>query len=216
MGRKFEVGAGRQFLVWNLEQCEEVVLIDAWMKVLPRIPKTETWTLDFEYRMFERGDHISERHIDSVNRHLCRIGLDKVEFKETNPSDYIRHFDKNRAAKCRRDILDHLKSISPEERVNHVAMSKRTMSFLEPAHHTWEEYKAWKSKPLPMPRPRPVLHMPAAEPPPPAASLPAAVPPAPAAMPVEVAMKLLEAASDPELRNQLVRVVMSAYPQTAA
>ncbi len=216
MARKHETSLYSGHMIWRLEHCEVVVLIDAWLRVKGRIPTTEHWTLDFEDRFFKKGDAVSERHLTSINRHLRRIGLDEVWFDETNVGEYVRSGDKATWLQDRLHIKESLQSMDAVRRSCFVDDAITTMETLEPAHRTYEE---WREEYRPVPRveaPRSALSLPprpmaqaavemprVAEPPHPPASL--------SYMPPELAFKLLEQTTDAEMKNQLVRVIAAAY-----
>ena len=211
MGRKFEPVP--EVRVWALERCEETVLIGAWLRVQGRIPATEHWKDDFEYRLFERGDCVSERHLTSMNRHLRRIGDDEIRFEETNPSDYCRAIDKETRRKDRRHIKECLESMNVSDRANSIAAARAAMDALEPCHRTYAEWKEARGRPTPSTSR--ILNAVCEKPVSTIIVRTAETPEAPQAtsakMPVDLAMRLLEHTTDAETRNHLVRVIVDAY-----
>ena len=159
MARRTETTFDSGHMIWRLEHCEVVVLIDAWLRVKGRIPPTERWTLDFEHRFFERGDAVSERHLTSINRHLRRIGLDEVWFEETNVGEYVRSGDKATWLQDRLHIKESLQSMDAARRSCFVDDAITTTEALEPAHRNYEE---WREEYRPIARveaPRPALSL---------------------------------------------------------
>lgn len=216
MARKSETKFDSGHMIWRLEYCEAVILIDAWLRVKGRIPPTECWTLDFEHRFFERGDAVSERHLANINRHLRRIGADEVWFDETNVSEYVRAGDKTTWLQDRLHVKEALQSMDTARRACFVDDEAAAMEALEPAHRTYEEWREEYSPVARVQARRAALSLPpqleahGLEPPPAVgAALPSSA--APSNMPVELAIKLLEQTTDAEMKNQLVRVIVGAY-----
>jgi hypothetical protein len=57
MARKYEYRTGRY--AWNLEKCEEELLIAAYDEICCFIPPDQTWKANFENHFFDHGDGIS-------------------------------------------------------------------------------------------------------------------------------------------------------------
>lgn len=215
MARRTETKFDSGHMIWRLEHCEAVVLIDAWLQVKARIPQTEHWRLDFEHRFFERGDAVSERHLSNINHHLRRIGANEVPFDETNVGAYVRSGDKATWLQDRRHIAESLKSMDTARRSRFVNDAASDMAMLEPAHRIYEEWRKGQpgvrdeaprlelSSP-PQPQDQTADKAPrAAE----SSQIVAAMP----TMPVKLAFDLLPHTTDPELKNQLVRVIAAEY-----
>ena len=208
MGKIYRVGAG--VMVWSLERCEEMVLLDAWLRAKRRIPASEHWTFDLEYHLFDKGDGISERHLASMNRHLRRIGAQEVQFAETNPTDYIRKGSHELRRKDRLKLKEMLEGVEPDVRAIRVAAAWQSMNELEPAYRTYEQWRATFRKPDAMParritaRPMPTISRASTR------SLPTTAVSLSPSTP-EFALKLLEHTTDPAMKKLLVRAVMEAF-----
>ena len=65
MARRYEYTPGR--FAWNLEKCEEEVLIAAYDEVRRFIPPEQTWKAGFENHFFDHGDGVAVEFLDSIN-----------------------------------------------------------------------------------------------------------------------------------------------------
>lgn len=216
MARKFETTMGSGHFIWRLEYSETAVLISTWLTVKSRIPPTERWTLDFDWRFFDQGAAVSERHLESINRHCRRIGIDEVWFEETNVSQYVRGGDKETWLHDRQHIREALLSMDSQQRAQYVADARAEMEMLEPAHRSYEQWKAEFRSPCAAPF-VPALTDCVAAPAAPAIAAErhpgAEIVPTPSLcdMPRDLALRLLEQTTDAEAKNQLVKMIIASF-----
>jgi hypothetical protein len=124
-----------------MERCEEVVLIDAYLKVRDRMQATDRTRTDFEFYFFEKGQGISSQTIDGLNLELRRASLPPLKFCETVIFDYGRNADRAWKARERGKIKTELEEASDEARTTMVAYAQAEAARLSPPHRTWEEYR---------------------------------------------------------------------------
>jgi hypothetical protein len=139
MARYFEIGSNR--LAYNMERCEEVVLIDAYLKVRDRLQATSQTRNDFDYYFFSQGQGIAAAVIDGLNLELRRAGFPALEFPETTVYDYGRTSDRTWKAQQRAKIKAELETINTADRERIVASALAEKQALPAPHRTWEEYK---------------------------------------------------------------------------
>lgn len=115
----------------NLDRCEEIVLIDAWLKIRPRIGDVETWAKDFEDRFFGSEKGVSERILEKIDKHLKRLNLPLLNFRTSGITPYmrIRHQEKIDA---RHKLLEDLKTAANRDAI--VAAARAEMANLPPYH----------------------------------------------------------------------------------
>ena len=68
---------------WNLEQCEEEIVIAAYVEILRLISPKDTWIRRLNYYFLERGDGLSCEYLDKINAACISCGLEQIEFRET-------------------------------------------------------------------------------------------------------------------------------------
>jgi hypothetical protein len=141
MARYFGLGLDRTRIAYNMERCEEVVLIDAYLKIVSRMALTDNLRVEFDYYFFDKGSGIAADTIDGLNVHLKRIGQPVLEFPETVVFDYGRNPDKVWKASQRAAIRQELESIEPAYRQKMVDHARAEAQRLTPPHRTWEEYR---------------------------------------------------------------------------
>lgn len=197
MARKYEFS---NTPAWNLEQCEEVVLIDAYLEVEPFIKPTDSWRVEFENHFFTHGNGIAASFIDQINAVRRRKGLETIEIKETDISDYARAPNKQLKSETRKRVLDDLRKASTDERVRRVHRARAEMQVLPPPHYTFEQWKAKRDQ---------IIHQNQAsfmevkrriE----AAALPPQATPKPKSLPAEKAIKMLKFATKPEVIQSII------------
>jgi hypothetical protein len=140
MARKFEYGPGRY--AWNLETCEEEILIAGYREVCRFIPADHKWKARFEINFFEEGNGVSEDYIEEINAVRRRRGLSLIEIRETGVYDYGRSPDKHLKATQRRQIRDELGNLGEQARRDRSEQAEAEAAVLPPPLHTYEEYKA--------------------------------------------------------------------------
>src|ERR1700748_1750536 len=101
MARMFECCPGRY--AWNLEKCEEEILIAGYDEILRFVPADQTWKVDFEYHFFQRGHGLAFESLDSINGVRRRRGLDEIVIRETMIYDYARSTDRLLRAQQRQE-----------------------------------------------------------------------------------------------------------------
>jgi hypothetical protein len=139
MARKWEIKPN--VFAWNLEICEEIVLIDAYIDASQYIAATETWKHDFENHFFVHGNGIANEYIDHINSVRRRRAQAPIKFIETDLLDYGRSTDKLMKSENRKRAFDELKSASTDERLRRVSRAKAEVELLPPPHQTYEQYK---------------------------------------------------------------------------
>ena len=138
MARLAELAGNR--LIWNLEQCEETAVAGAFVIISGRT--TEEWTHAFSSKFFGQGLALSSHHYQALNRCLKRCGMDTLDIREADPSDYTRDFSDYDAKVAFRENQRHLFTLaSPHDRLLMLNKAIDEMATLLPPHHTWEEYK---------------------------------------------------------------------------
>ena len=132
-----EVEISPDVMAYALEIDEETVLIYWLETVRRRIPPTDSWLSNFDWRFYTKGHLLTAEHLAKINKHLIRCGHSPVQFHETNPCDsYIRVSNYEGHALNRCEIRDHLFELSPEERERTVAAAAERVAALEPVHRT--------------------------------------------------------------------------------
>jgi hypothetical protein len=144
MGRKFEHAQGRY--AWNLEACEEEILIAGYDEIRRFIPPGQTWTIDFENRFFGWGTGVAVEFLDSINAVRRRRSLDEIVIRETDVYDYGRCLDKPFRSNQRRRVREELNTAKEDVRQRRLELAKAEAERLPPPHRTYEEYKAWRQQ----------------------------------------------------------------------
>jgi hypothetical protein len=144
MARKYEYAPGRY--AWNLEACEEEVLIAAYDEVRGFIPPDQTWKIDFENRFFDQGNGVAVEFLDSINAVRRRRSLDEIVIRETDVYDYARWPDKLSRSNQRRRIREELNSATEDVRQRLVEVAKAEAENLPRPQMTYDEYKAWRQQ----------------------------------------------------------------------
>jgi hypothetical protein len=140
MARKYEIGLGRY--AWNLEQCEEEILIAAYDEIYRFIPPQATWKDSFENHFFDHGNGISFEFIDRINAVRRRRGFEEIAFRETDIFDYGRSLDKASKANRRRQVREELKIMSEEAWQRRIEHARAEAESLPSPHMTCEQFKA--------------------------------------------------------------------------
>lgn len=105
----FQIGPGH--VGYNLDRCEEIVLIDAWLKIRARINHAENWANDFEDRFFKSGGGVSEKYLENIDRHLRRLKFEALNFSESESTHYMKIRGQEKVD-ARRHILEDLQTRS--------------------------------------------------------------------------------------------------------
>jgi hypothetical protein len=140
MARKYEYTPGRH--AWNLEKCEEEVLIAAYEEICRFIPPEQRWKIEFENHFFDHGNGVAVEFLDSVNAARRRRGLDAIVIRETDVFDYARSPDKLLKSSHRRRVREELRDARMDVRERRVELAKAEAERLPRPHMTYDEYKA--------------------------------------------------------------------------
>ena len=73
MARKYEYKLGHY--AWNLEKCEEEIVIAAYEEVRGFIPADQKWKIHFEIKFFDQGNGISYEEVEAINAVRRRSGI---------------------------------------------------------------------------------------------------------------------------------------------
>ena len=140
MGRKYEFAHGK--LAWNLNRCEETVLIAAYEEIARFIPPTDKWRWQFRFedRFYEKGDGVGFNFIQDINANRKRKGLKALDFAETDVSEMYRNANKAERANRRCELREQLVDMTPEDRKRFVQQAEADMAELPPPHYTFEEW----------------------------------------------------------------------------
>lgn len=190
MARKLELIPGK--FQWGTEKCEDVVLIDGYLRAKPYfVPELTHFSVDFETNYFANGWPVGWHHMDQVNAVLRRKNLETVEFRETQIWDYGKTRGPDRAA-ARRALLAQIEQMGNKERAEFVTKAREQMDCLPEPSVSHEEYKAQKAAEAQRPVP-PLRRL--------------VAPAAKSALSVNEAAKLLNATQNPDLLNRVVAKV---------
>jgi len=141
MARYFELGDTR--LAYKFERCEEVILIDAYLHVKPRVnPTDQQWMREFEFYFFAAGKAVTSDAVERINRVLGRIGRPAISFPETTVYEYGRNQDSGFKISERAKIRDELGSMEAGIRARLVEAAKADAQLLPPARVSYKEYFA--------------------------------------------------------------------------
>ena len=143
MAQKFEIPGG---YAWNVEQCEELLLIAGYEEIYRYIPADQTWKHEFETHFFEIGDGVAAEFVEAINAVRKRCELEVIVIRETNLYEYGRSPDKRIKTNNRRRIREELNDASADERQRRIEWAKVEEQRLPPPHRTYEERKAWKQQ----------------------------------------------------------------------
>ena len=77
---------------YNLDRCEEIILVAAFLVVKDNLPRAEPWMTEFEAIFFNSDKGVSEGVIDNINSALKRIKRSSltIKFKPSVLSPYMR------------------------------------------------------------------------------------------------------------------------------
>jgi hypothetical protein len=140
MARKYEYMPGRY--AWNLEKCEEEVLIAAYDEICRFVPPDQRWKADFENHFFDHGNGVAVEFVDAINAVRRRRVLDVITIRETDVYDYARSPDKLLKSNQRRRIREELNALAVRARQHRLELAQAEAARLPPPHQTYEEYKA--------------------------------------------------------------------------
>ena len=148
MARKYEASPG--FYAWNLEKCEEIVLIAGYEEIVPYIRPDATWKVPFENHFFQHGNGVSFDYLDKLNSERRRRGLEPINFKETDLYDYGRANDRLQKSEHRRRVRAEIQTSSIDVRQKMVDRARAEIEILPSPHLTYEEFRerrnGWKTE----------------------------------------------------------------------
>src|SRR5262245_847288 len=75
---------------YQLDRSEEVILVEAWLRVRARLGNSEAWAHEFEDYFFKNGKGVSEKAIANIERHLRRLKAPPLGLRTTVLTDYMR------------------------------------------------------------------------------------------------------------------------------
>jgi hypothetical protein len=207
MARKWEINEG--VYAWNMEQCEELLLIAGYEEIKPNIAPGLKWPDEFENHFYQHGNGIACYLLDEINAVRRRLVLPRLEYLETDVLEYGRSTNKLMKSETRRRVRADLASVSLEIRQKMVARALEETKALVPPHIPYEEYKSRRqqfSADSLLSRAEIARRLRASE----QAAAPIAPPPAkPANLPLEKAVVMLKYAKDPELRSGIIAKMSS-------
>ena len=144
MGRMWELKPDHY--AWNLERCEELLLIAGYEEIKPFILNTESWIADFENHFYQHGNGVAFYFVDYINAARRRKNLPKMVFLETDVVEYGRSSDKMMKSEHRQRVRDELAAASTDDRIRRVTRAMEESSLLRPPHIPFAEYKERQSR----------------------------------------------------------------------
>lgn len=206
MAKRFDTGDPNTPLAWALEECEDVLVIDAYLEIRDRLAKRgglrpsadqlgmQRLVAELDQHYFGKGNGIADKTLIKINNILGSLYLEKIELINGHSTDYSLMRGPEKAER-RRGIRESLKSIGEDERADMVEEARNRARMvvarrdLEVAtdrprafpqvlaeRHAWAQDDV-RLRPEPPPQPVP------APPPAPVAAKPAPQPPAPPVLP---------------------------------
>lgn len=131
---------------WNMERCEEILLIAAYEEIKPFIPAGEDWAASFENHFYQHGNAVAFYFIDDINAARRRKNLAKLDYKETDVLDYGRSPDKMMKSEFRQRSRREWEAWSTDERIRQVHRAVLEIAELRPPHIPFVEYKARQAR----------------------------------------------------------------------
>ncbi len=144
MGRMWELKPDHY--AWNLERCEELLLIASYEEIKPFIVNIENWVADFENHFYQHGNGVAFYFVDHINAARRRKTLPKLAFSETDVFEYGRSPDKMMKSEHRQRVRDELAAATTDERIRRVARAVEETALLRPPHIPFAEYKDRQSR----------------------------------------------------------------------
>ena len=84
----YKVPFRNNLFMLGLERCEDIIVIDAWLRIRPRVQNSEGWKIHFEERFFGEGGWLLPSHLGNINSHLKRCSLPTIEFENSGSTAY--------------------------------------------------------------------------------------------------------------------------------
>jgi hypothetical protein len=142
MARKYEAIPG--FYCWNLEKCEEEIVIAALGEISGLIPLGQKWRWTLQDYFFERGKGFADEALSGINRIRADHDLEPVQIRETAVGDYALSRDELMKSQRRHQIREELREASADVWAERLAQAKVEEAHLPPAHYTYEDFKLRK------------------------------------------------------------------------
>jgi len=208
VARKWEINTG--IYAWNMELCEELVLIAGYEEIRPNIAPGSKWPDEFENHFYQHGNGIACYLLDEINAVRRRLVLPRLDYQETDVLEYGRSTNKLMKSETRRRLRAEINSASIDIRQKMVARALEDIKVLQPPHIPYEEYKSRRqqfsadsllSRAEVARRVRASQQSAA-----PTAASEVAKPPS---LPLEKAVVMLKYAKDPELRSGIIAKMSS-------
>ena len=208
MARKWEINEG--VYAWNMEQCEELLLIAGYEEIKPNIAPGLKWPDEFENHFYQHGNGIACYLLDEINAVRRRLVLPRLDYQETDVLEYGRSTNKLMKSETRRRVRAELASVGLDSRQKMVARALEETKALVPPHIPYEEYKSRRqqfSADSLLSRAEVARRVRASQQA--TAPLLAPEPAKPASLPLEKAVVMLKYAKDPELRSGIIAKMSS-------
>jgi hypothetical protein len=127
-------------LLWNLDKCEDTAVTGAYVIVSARVK--QDWMQDFAVKFFSQGLAVSDAHLTKLNTALRRCGIDELDIRETDASDYARDFSDYATKIAFREEQRHrFATASADQRIDIMHKAADDMTRLLPPHMTLAEYR---------------------------------------------------------------------------
>jgi hypothetical protein len=140
MARKYAFGTNR--FAWNLNRCEEILIITAYNEIARFVPPDLEWLHEFEHIFYDAGKGIGFHLLAAINEVRKRKRLKPLVLRETDIGPNERRLDSTLRAKERRRLRDELATLSPPKRAEAVEEATEQAASLPPPHFTWDQYRA--------------------------------------------------------------------------
>lgn len=114
MARKYERKPGHY--AWNLEKCEEEIIINGYEEILRFIPSHQTWKVLFEANFYSHGNGIAFEDLEAINLVRRRRGFPVIVIRETDVYEYGRTPDKPLRSKQRLHVKEWFGDATQEDR----------------------------------------------------------------------------------------------------
>lgn len=133
-------------LAYNFDICEEVVLIDSYLKVCAFVTPSDLWRTEFESFFFVQGKGVAASFIDTMNSLLQKHNFIPFEIRETDVSEYGKVRDESGKMQKRNEVKRELESMDDEARRKLVEHTRAEAARLPPPHQPFAEYEVLKAE----------------------------------------------------------------------
>src|ERR1044072_4530771 len=104
MARLYRIG--KHHIGYNFELSEERYFLACYHEIESRIPPTAQWQRTFLDNFYRHGNGVFDSAIDAINAERRRLGLDVMEFEETDIYDYARNANRMWKSQQRQTMRD--------------------------------------------------------------------------------------------------------------